>query len=252
MNMNLHHIKDDEMLISKQIYHLVNTDTIGVARVIEILCGMTGSSIEDLDILYIGGTLENHAARGYGPLKATLPRHLTEHLAVLTRETVCDVLPSDLAVFDTWIVALFLRKVDTSHQHPEWLYACKQAPRHIPCTDPAAFNAWITSFTHSKANRTHHRDTVCDEPHNRIFIDTLSGGGSGSVTAMSCPLYPEPGLPWWIVPPRPPLLFHIPKPVDEPPGSVRSEFADLSIHHPISSKQRHYNPHTLHNTANTR
>ena len=39
---------------------------------------------------------------------------------------------------------------------------------------------------------------------------------------------------------------------DEPPGSVRSEFADLAIHHPIPSKRRHYNPHTLNNTANTR
>ncbi len=39
---------------------------------------------------------------------------------------------------------------------------------------------------------------------------------------------------------------------DEPPGSVRSEFADLAIHHPISSKRRHYNPHTLDNTTDFR
>ncbi len=37
--------------------------------------------------------------------------------------------------------------------------------------------------------------------------------------------------------------------VDEPPGSVRSEFADLAIHHPIPSKRHHYNPHTLDNTT---
>ncbi len=40
--------------------------------------------------------------------------------------------------------------------------------------------------------------------------------------------------------------------VDEPPCSVCSEFVDLPIHHPISSKRHHYNPHTLHNTASTR
>ncbi len=39
---------------------------------------------------------------------------------------------------------------------------------------------------------------------------------------------------------------------DEPPGSVRSEFADLAIHHPIPSKRRHYNPHTLDNTTDFR
>ncbi len=39
---------------------------------------------------------------------------------------------------------------------------------------------------------------------------------------------------------------------DEPPGSVRSEFADLSIYHPISSKRHHYNPHTLDNTMDFR
>ncbi|PBK63567.1 hypothetical protein ARMSODRAFT_1023766 [Armillaria solidipes] len=38
---------------------------------------------------------------------------------------------------------------------------------------------------------------------------------------------------------------------DEPPGSVCSEFVDLSIHHLISSKQLHYNPHTLHITSNS-
>ncbi len=36
---------------------------------------------------------------------------------------------------------------------------------------------------------------------------------------------------------------------DEPPGSVCSEFTDLSIYHPIPLKQHHYNPHTLDNTA---
>ncbi len=39
---------------------------------------------------------------------------------------------------------------------------------------------------------------------------------------------------------------------DEPPGSVRSEFADLAIHHPIPSKRHHYNPHTLDNTTDFR
>ncbi len=36
---------------------------------------------------------------------------------------------------------------------------------------------------------------------------------------------------------------------DEPPGSVRSEFTDLSIYYPIPSKWHHYNPHTLDNTT---
>ncbi len=35
---------------------------------------------------------------------------------------------------------------------------------------------------------------------------------------------------------------------DESPGSVCSEVMDLPIHHTISSKQHHYNPHTLDNT----
>ncbi len=41
-------------------------------------------------------------------------------------------------------------------------------------------------------------------------------------------------------------------PADEPPGSVRSEFVDLSIYHPIPSKRHHYNPHTLDNTTDFR
>ncbi len=36
---------------------------------------------------------------------------------------------------------------------------------------------------------------------------------------------------------------------DEPPGSVRSEFMNLPIHHTKSSKQCHYNSHTLDNTT---
>ncbi len=40
--------------------------------------------------------------------------------------------------------------------------------------------------------------------------------------------------------------------IDEPPGSVHSEFTDLPIHHTISSKRCHYNPHTLDNTTDFR
>ncbi|PBK62404.1 hypothetical protein ARMSODRAFT_964112 [Armillaria solidipes] len=178
---------------------------------------MTGNAVtsaEDLDIRYIGGTLENYAATGYGPLEATSLPHLIEHPTAPTRGTIREVPPSDPAAFDAWIVALFLRNVETSYQHPEWLYARKQAPRHIPPTDPAAFDAWITSFfTRNKANKTHHRDAVRDEPYNSIFIDTLSNGPSGSATTMAGASYPQPGLPWWIVPPGLPPLLRIPSPV---------------------------------------
>ncbi len=157
---------------------------------------------------------ENYAATGYSPLEATLPRHLNERTTATTRGTVREVPPSDPAAFDTWIVALFLRKVDTSYQHPEWLYARKRAPRHIPPTDPAAFDTWITSFfTRNKANKTYHRDAVCDVPSNNIFVDTLSGGPSGSATAMAGPSYLEHKLPWWITPLRHPPLLRVPSPV---------------------------------------
>ncbi|KAK0434068.1 hypothetical protein EV421DRAFT_1841376 [Armillaria borealis] len=157
---------------------------------------------------------ENHAAKGYGPPEATSLPHLIEHPTAPTRGTIREVPPSDPAAFDAWIVALFLQNVDISYQHPEWLYACKQAPRHIPPTGPAAFDAWITSFfTRSKVNRTHHRDAIRDELSNRIFVDTLSGGPSGSAIAMAGPSYPQPGIPWWIVPPGLPPKCHIPNPV---------------------------------------
>ncbi|SJL14025.1 uncharacterized protein ARMOST_17477 [Armillaria ostoyae] len=212
MNMNSHHVEDDEMIISKTIYSL--TDTIGVAKVIEILHGMTGSSVEDLDIRYIGRTLKNYPATGYSPLQAIPPPRLNESPTATTRGTNREVPPSDPAAFDAWIVALFLRNVDTSYQHPEWLYARKRAPRHIPPTDPAAFDAWITSFfTCNKANKTHHRDAVRDVPYNSIFVDTLSNGPSGSATAMAGASYPQQGLPWWIVPPELPPLLRVPSPV---------------------------------------
>ncbi|KAK0222660.1 hypothetical protein EDD85DRAFT_959914 [Armillaria nabsnona] len=211
MNMNSHRIEEDEMLISETIYAL--TDTIGVAGVIELLRGITANAVtsaEDLDIRYIGRTLENYAAE-YSPFEAIPPCHLNERP---TATTLREVPPSDPAAFDAWIVALFLRKVDTSYHHPGWLYARKRAPRHIPPTDPAAFDAWITSFfTRNKANKTHHRDAVRDEPSNNIFVDTLSRGPSGSATAMAGPSYPQQGLPWWIVPPELPPLLRVPSPV---------------------------------------
>ncbi|SJL17133.1 uncharacterized protein ARMOST_20677 [Armillaria ostoyae] len=207
MNMNSHHIEDDEMLISKHIYYL--TDTIGVAGVIELLHATTGNATmsAEVDLGSIGSTLANYAATGYGPPQ------LNKHPTATTR-TLREMPPSDPAAFDAWIVTLFLRKVDTSYQHPEWLYARKRAPRHIPPTDPAAFDAWIVSFfTRSEANRTRHRDAVRDEQHNRIFVDTLSGGPSGLVTVMAGPSYSQHGFPWWIVPPGIPLLLRVPSPV---------------------------------------
>ncbi|PBK90419.1 hypothetical protein ARMGADRAFT_1082693 [Armillaria gallica] len=212
MNMNSHHIEDDEMSISKEIYAL--TDTIGAARVVEILHSMIGNSVEDLDVRYIGRTLQNnYATTGYIPLEATPPPR-NVHSTAPTRGTIREMPPSDPTAFDAWIVGLFLRNVDTSYQHPEWLYARKQAPRHISPTDPAAFDAWIVSFiTRNKANKTHHRDAVRDEPHNSTFVDTLSGGPSGLATVMAGQSYPQHGLPWWIVPPWIHLLLRVPSPV---------------------------------------
>ncbi|SJL14020.1 uncharacterized protein ARMOST_17472 [Armillaria ostoyae] len=210
MNMNSHRIDEDEMLISKTIYALI--DTIGVAGVIDILHGMTGNpaTSAEVDLGFIGTALANYAATGYGPPQ------LNEYLTETTRVTgtLREVPPSDPAAFDAWIVTLFLRKVDTSYQHPEWLNVRKRAPRHIPPTDPTAFDAWITSFfTRNKANRTHHHDAVRDEPPTSTFVDTLSGGPSGSATVMAGPSYPQLGLPWWIVPPGLPPLLRIPSPV---------------------------------------
>ncbi len=243
--MNSHHI-EDEMLISKHIYYLVcviawatpiaTSNRLAdrhhwsgkgdgdIARCDWELSRRFRHSLhrrntgEHVDLIFkrqvTHSQQENYAATGYGPPEATLPRRLSERTTATTRGTVREVPPSDPAAFDAWIVALFLRKVDTSYHHPGWLYARKRAPRHIPPTDPAAFDAWITSFfTRSKADRTHHRDTVRDEQHNRIFVDTLSGGPSGSATATAGPLYLEHELPWWIVPPGLPPLLRIPSPV---------------------------------------
>ncbi|KAK0471635.1 hypothetical protein IW261DRAFT_1511578 [Armillaria novae-zelandiae] len=121
---------------------------------------------------------------------------------------------SDPVAFNDWIIALFIQKVNTPYQRPQWLYARQRAPRHIPPTDPTAFDAWITSFfTRSKANRTYHHGTVRDELPKSIFVDTQSGSPSGSATAMAGPSHPQPGLPWWIVPASIPPSVHIPKPV---------------------------------------
>ncbi|KAK0467482.1 hypothetical protein IW261DRAFT_1574120 [Armillaria novae-zelandiae] len=155
---------------------------------------------------------ENDAPTGYGSSEATLPL-LIERQTVTTR-AMREAPPSDPAAFDAWIVALFVRNIDTVDGHPQWLYARRRAPRHIPPTDPAAFDAWITSFfTCSKANRTHHRDTVHDELPQSITVDTQSGSPSESATVKAGPSHPQPGLPWWIVPASIPLLIHIPKPV---------------------------------------
>ncbi|KAK0471619.1 hypothetical protein IW261DRAFT_1425054 [Armillaria novae-zelandiae] len=138
MNMNSHHIEGDEMLISKRIYQMV--DTIGVAGEIEILRGMTASSVEDLDIGYIGRALKNHATTGYSPPEGVSLPHLIERQTAMSgakREAP----PSDPAAFDAWIVALFLQNIDTTYQLPQWLYARRRAPHHIPPTDPAAFDA---------------------------------------------------------------------------------------------------------------
>ncbi len=246
MNMNSHRIEDDEMLISKQIYHLVSViawaTPIATSNRLADRHDWSGKSDRDIarcdwelrrrfrHSLYWGNAgehvdlifkkqvthspQENYAATGYGLLEATLPHRLSERPTAPTRGTIRDMPPSDPVAFDAWIVALFLRKVDTSCHYPGWLHTRKRTPRHIPPTDPAAFDAWITSFfTRSKVNRTHHRDAVHDEPHNSLFVDTLSGGPSWSATTMAGPSYPQPGLPWRVVPPGLPPLFHIPKPV---------------------------------------
>ncbi|PBK62423.1 hypothetical protein ARMSODRAFT_1024847 [Armillaria solidipes] len=217
MHMNSHHIEDDEMIISKRIYTLVNRHhwSGGGDRIIAWHDGACSNVCRSRPS--IGTTLENYVAKGYGPPEATLPRHLNEGPTATTRGNIREVPPSNPAAFDAWIVALFLRKVDTSYQHQEWLYARKRVPRHIPPTDPAAFDAWITSFfTRNKASRTHHRDAIRDVPYNSIFVDTLSNGPSESATAMAGPSYPQPGLPWWIVdivPPGLPPLLRVPSPV---------------------------------------
>ncbi len=244
--MNSHHIEDDDMLISKQIYHLVSViawaTPIATSNRLADKHNWSGKGHRDIarcdwelrrrfrhslhwrnagehvDLIFkkqvTHSPQENYAATGYGPLEATLPRRVSERPTAPTRGTIREVPPSDPVAFDAWIVTLFLRKVDTSYQHPGWLYARKRVPHHIPPTDPAAFDAWITSFfTRSKANRTHHRDAVRDEPHNNLFVDTLSGSPSGSATAMAGPSYLEHELPWWIVPPGLPPLLCIPSPV---------------------------------------
>ncbi|KAK0471623.1 hypothetical protein IW261DRAFT_1612029 [Armillaria novae-zelandiae] len=176
MNMNPPLIEDDEILISRSID--LQVDTIGVAGVIELLHTRTrnAAASAEVDLNFIGTTLANYAATGYGPPQ------LNEHPTGMTRgaRTLRKVPPSDPAEFDAWIVALFLQNIDTSHQRPQWLYACRQAPRHVPPTDPAAFDAWVSSFfTRSEANRIRHRDAVRDGRHNSIFLDTMSRGPSG-------------------------------------------------------------------------
>ncbi|KAK0196233.1 hypothetical protein F5146DRAFT_1133725 [Armillaria mellea] len=115
MKMDSHHIEDDEMLISKRIYAL--TDTIGVAGAIEILRGMTGSSVEDLDIHCIERTLGNCAGTRYDPLEASLRLRIERQTA--TTRAIREMPPSDPAAFDAWVVALFLRNVNTSYQRPQ-------------------------------------------------------------------------------------------------------------------------------------
>ncbi|KAK0446991.1 uncharacterized protein EV420DRAFT_1483893 [Desarmillaria tabescens] len=55
-------------------------------------------------------------------------------------------------------------KQSTSHRHP---YSVKRD--------------WFKSLV-QKADKAHHRDAVCDDYPNDIFIDMLSGGPSGSTT----------------------------------------------------------------------
>ncbi|KAK0467484.1 hypothetical protein IW261DRAFT_1426578 [Armillaria novae-zelandiae] len=210
MNMNPHLIEDDEILISRSIYQMV--DTIGVTGAIELLHTTTGNAATsaEVDLDFIGTTLANYAATGHGPPQ------LNEHPTRMTRgaRTLRKVPPSDPAEFDAWIVALFLQNIDTSHQRPQWLYARRQAPRHVPPTDPAAFDAWVSSFfTRSEADRTRHRDAVRDEQRNNILLDTLSRGSSGLASTMADPSCLGNELPWWIVPPGLPSLIRIPCPV---------------------------------------
>ncbi|KAK0209561.1 hypothetical protein IW262DRAFT_1468819 [Armillaria fumosa] len=207
MNMNSHLIEDDKMLIFRSIYHMV--DTIGVAGAIELLHTRTGNAAAsaEVDLELIRTTLANYAATGYGPPQ------LNEHPTGASHgaRTLREVPPSDAAAFDAWIVALFLQNINTAYQYSQRLYARQRAPRHIPPTDPAAFDAWITSFfTHSEANRIRHHDTVCDEHHNRIVLDTLSRGPSGLALTMADPSDLKNELPWWIVPPGLPPLLRIP------------------------------------------
>ncbi|KAK0481117.1 hypothetical protein EDD18DRAFT_1468236 [Armillaria luteobubalina] len=210
MNMNPHLIEHDEMLISRSIYQMV--DTIGIAGAIELLYATTGNVAmsAEVDLDFIGTTLSNYAATGYGPPQ------LNEHPTGTTHgaRTLRELPPSDPVAFDAWIVALFLQNINTVDQNPQRLYARQRAPCHIPPTDSVAFDAWITSFfTRSEANRTRHRDAIRDGPCNRIFVDTLSNGPSGSATTMAGASHPQQGLPWWIVPPSLPPFLCVPNPV---------------------------------------
>ncbi|SJL17158.1 uncharacterized protein ARMOST_20702 [Armillaria ostoyae] len=45
----------------------------------------------------------------------------------------------------------------------------------------ASFDQWFDSLV-LKTDRAHHHDAVCDEPSNIVFVDTLSGGPSGSAS----------------------------------------------------------------------
>ncbi|KAK0481119.1 hypothetical protein EDD18DRAFT_1203835 [Armillaria luteobubalina] len=210
MNMNPHFIEHDEMLISRSID--LQVDTIGVAGAIELLHATRGNAATsaEVDLNFIGSTLANYAATGYGPPQ------LNEHPTGTTRgaRTLRELPPSDPAAFDAWIVGLFLQNIDIAYQHPQRLYARQRAPRHVPPTDPVAFDAWITSFfIRSEADRTRHRNATRDEQHNNIFLNTLSRGPSGWASMMADPSYLENELPWRIVPPGLPPLLHIPYPV---------------------------------------
>ncbi|KAK0448979.1 uncharacterized protein EV420DRAFT_1647258 [Desarmillaria tabescens] len=219
-NMNSYHIEEDEMLISERIYTLVAR--VGVAGAIEMVQGMAGNAVtsaDGLDLRIIEKVLVSMLTQSIWSIRSdSVPSTYLTGSRLRRLESwvfIARCHPTDPAAFDAWIVSIFLREsVDTTYQHPGWRYARKRVPRRIPPGDPAAFDAWIVSFIkRNKVDKTRHRDAVRDEQQNNIFIDTLSSGSSGLATAMTGPAYPQPTLPWWIVPPGLPRPFHIPTPL---------------------------------------
>ncbi|KAG7441024.1 uncharacterized protein BT62DRAFT_937460 [Guyanagaster necrorhizus] len=119
--------------------------------------------------------------------------------------------------FEAWITYLLERKRVDSEEH-----YCKPValPRVDIPKDPAGFDRWFDSLV-SKADKTLHRSTVRDEQTNSTFVDTLSGGPSGSTTAMMGHSYPQHNLPW-----------HLPPPVIYPRQSSMLPFPKSSSRYP--------------------
>ncbi|PBK59208.1 hypothetical protein ARMSODRAFT_807027 [Armillaria solidipes] len=62
----------------------------------------------------------------------------------------------------------------------------------------------------TKADKTRHRNAVCDGQPKTIFVDTSSGRSSGSTTAMTNHSYPQHELPMMLRAPRSKVVARVP------------------------------------------